>query len=162
MATISFNVSEVTPAQEYKPLPEGKYEAVIADSDVKPTRSGNGSYIQLEFEVVSGEYKGRKLWGRYNIENSNREAVEIGRSQFAAVCQAVNIPSPRDTSELHNCTLILSVKCRRRKDSDELENTIGGYKPKTAAAAPQAATVEKQPAAPAVTAPAPSTAPWAR
>ena len=162
MATISFNVSEVTPAQEYKPLPEGKYEAVIADSDVKPTRSGNGSYIQLEFEVVSGEYKGRKLWGRYNIENSNREAVEIGRSQFAAVCQAVNIPSPRDTSELHNCTLILSVKCRRRKDSDELENTIGGYKPKTAAAAPQAAAVAKQPVAPAVTAPAPSTAPWAR
>jgi len=162
MATISFNVSEVTPAQEYKPLPEGKYEVVIADSDVKATRTGNGSYIQLEFEVVSGEYKGRKLWGRYNIENSNREAVEIGRSQFAAVCQAVNIPSPRDTSELHNCTLILSVKCRRRKDSDELENTIGGYKPKTGTVAPQAAAVAQQTSSPATTAPAPSTAPWAR
>lgn len=162
MATISFNVSEVTPAQEYKPLPEGRYEAVIADSDVKPTRAGNGSYIQLEFEVVSGEYKGRKLWGRYNIENTNREAVEIGRSQFAAVCQAVNIPSPRDTSELHNLTLILSVKCRKRKESDELENSISGYKPKEAGVATQTATVAQQAVSPATTAPATAAAPWAR
>lgn len=155
MATISFNVSEVAPAQEFKPLPEGKYEVVIADSDVKPTRNGNGTYIQLEYEIVSGEYKGRKIWGRYNIENTNREAVEIGRSQFAAVCQAVNVPSPRDTSELHNLTLVLSVKCKRRKDSDELENIISGYKPK-AEAVPAVAT----PAAPA--SPSPSAAPWAR
>ena len=151
MATISFNVSDVTPAQEYKPLPEGKYEAVIADSDIKQCRSGNGCYIQLEFEVVSGEYKGRRLWGRYNIENTNREAVEIGRSQFAAVCQAVNVPNPRDTSELHNLSLILSVKCKRRKDSDELENSISGYKPKMSA-------VQTTATAPTQTA----AAPWAR
>ena len=62
MATINFNVSEVAPAQEFKPLPEGRYEAVITDSDVKATRAGNGSYIQLEFEVVSGEHRGRRLW----------------------------------------------------------------------------------------------------
>lgn len=162
MASINFNVSEITPAQEYKPLPEGKYEVVIADSDVKATRSGTGTYIQLEFEVVSGEYKGRKLWGRYNIENSNREAMEIGRSQFAAVCQAVNVSNPRDTSELHNLTLILSVKCRKRKESDELENSISGYKPKEAGVAAQTATVAQQAVSPATTAPATAAAPWTR
>ena len=150
MATINFNVSEVAPAQEFQPLPEGKYEAVISDSDVKPTRAGNGSYIQLEFEVVSGEYKGRRLWGRYNVENTNREAVEIGRAQFSAVCQAAGVPSPRDTAELHNRTLVLSVRCKRRKDTDELENVISGYKPKETAQ--PAAPVQQQPA----------TAPWAR
>ena len=35
MATINFNASEVEPSQEFQPLPEGKYEAVISDSDVK-------------------------------------------------------------------------------------------------------------------------------
>ena len=151
MATINFNVSEVAPAEEFKPLPEGKYEAVISDSDVKATRAGNGSYIQLEFEVVSGEHKGRRLWGRYNVENTNREAVEIGRAQFSAVCQAAGVPNPRDTAELHNRTLVLSVRYKRRKDTDELENVISGYKPKETAA---------QPAAPAQQ--QPSTAPWAR
>ncbi|MGI6354000.1 MAG: DUF669 domain-containing protein [Lentisphaeria bacterium] len=151
MATINFNVSEVAPAQEFKPLPEGMYEAVITDSDVKPTRAGNGSYIQLEFEVVSGEHAGRRLWGRYNVENTNREAVEIGRAQFAAVCQAVGVPNPRDTAELHDRTLVLSVRCKRRKDTDELENVISGYKPKETAAQP--ATPAQQQSA---------TAPWAR
>ncbi|MGN0880094.1 MAG: DUF669 domain-containing protein [Oligosphaeraceae bacterium] len=151
MATINFNVSEVSPAQEFQPLPEGRYEAVISDSDVKQTRAGNGSYIQLEFEVVSGEHRGRRLWGRYNVENTNREAVEIGRAQFSAVCQASGVPSPRDTAELHNRTLILSVRCRRRKDADELENVISGYRPRETA---------NQPAAPAPQQTA--TAPWAR
>ena len=80
MATINFNASEVEPSQEFQPLPEGKYEAVIADSDVKQTRNGSGRYVQLEFEVVSGEHKGRKVWGRYNIENPNADAVRIGRA----------------------------------------------------------------------------------
>ena len=151
MATINFNVSEVAPAEEFKPLPEGKYEAVISDSDVKATRAGNGSYIQLEFEVVSGEHRGRRLWGRYNIDNTNREAVEIGRAQFAAVCQAAGVPNPKDTVELHNRALVLSVRCKRRKDTDELENVISGYKLRETA---------MQTAAPAQ--PQPATAPWAR
>ena len=80
MATINFNASEVEPSQEFQPLPEGKYEAVISDSDVKSTRNGSGRYVQLEFEVVSGEHKGRKVWGRYNIENPSADAVRIGRA----------------------------------------------------------------------------------
>jgi hypothetical protein len=38
MASINFNAAEVEPSQEFQILPEGKYEAVIADSDVKETR----------------------------------------------------------------------------------------------------------------------------
>lgn len=132
MASITFNVSEIAPAQEFKPLPEGHYETVITDSDVRQTRAGNGSYIVLEFEVTEGEYKSRRLWGRYNIENTNRDAVEIGRSQFAAVCQAAGVPNATDTSQLHNRTVILSVKCRKRRDSDEFENIIAGCRAKVA------------------------------
>ena len=83
MATINFNANEVEPSQEFQPLPEGKYEAVISDSDVKSTRNGSGRYVQLEFEVVSGEHKGRKVWGRYNIENPSADAVRIGRADFS-------------------------------------------------------------------------------
>lgn len=75
----------------------------------------------------------------------------IGRAQFSAVCQAAGVPNPHDTAELHNRTLALSVRCKRRKDTDELENVISGYKPKETAVQP-AAPVQQQPA----------TAPWAR
>ena len=159
MATINFNASEVEPSQEFQPLPEGKYEAVISDSDVKSTRNGSGRYVQLEFEVVSGEHKGRRVWGRYNIENPSADAVRIGRADFSAVCHAVGVLNPSDTCELHGLPLVLTVKCRKQKDSDELENVIRGYAARNAAVAAPAA--QSAPAAP--TAPAASNQPpWAR
>lgn len=97
MATINFNAAEVEPSQEFQILPEGKYEAVIAASDVKETRSGSGKYVQIEFEVVSGEHRGRKIWGRYNIENPSADAVRIGRADFSAVCHAVGVLTTSDT-----------------------------------------------------------------
>lgn len=151
MAQIDFNVSEVTPTQEYSPLPEGRYEAVVTDSSLRENRNGSGNYILLEFEVVSGEYRGRKLWSRYNVRHTNPAAVEIGRSQFAAVCRAVGLVNPRDTAELHNRTLVLMVKCRKRKDSDELENAIAGYRAKESAPASSANTQTQA-----------TSAPWAR
>jgi len=162
MATINFNAAEVEPSQEFQVLPEGKYEVVIADSDVKETRNGNGKYVQIEFEVVSGEHKGRKIWGRYNIENVNPDAVRIGRADFSALCHAVNILNPSDTCELHNLPVILTVKCRKQKDSGDLENVIRGYAARTATAA--AAPAQAAPAAQAQpqAASASSLPPWAR
>jgi len=159
MATINFNASEVEPSQEFQPLPEGKYEAVISDSDVKSTRNGSGRYVQLEFEVVSGEHRGRKIWGRYNIENANPDAVRIGRADFSALCHAVNVLNPSDTCELHNLPVILTVKCKKQKDTGELENVIRGYAAKNAAvAAPTPQTPQAAPAAPVAS----SQPPWAR
>lgn len=132
MASINFNAAEVEPSQEFQILPEGKYEAVISDSDVKSTRNGSGRYVQLEFEVVSGEHRGRRIWGRYNIENPSADAVRIGHADFSAVCHAVGVLIPSDTCELHGLPLVLTVKCRRQKDSDELENVIRGYAAKNA------------------------------
>lgn len=139
MASINFNAAEVEPSQEFQILPEGKYEAVIADSDVKETRSGSGKYVQREFKVVSGEHRGRKIWGRYNIENQNPDAVRIGRADFSALCHAVNVLNPSDTCELHNLPVILTVKCKKQKDTGELENVIRGYAARSTANAPVAA-----------------------
>ena len=163
MASINFNAAEVEPSQDFQILPEGKYEAVIADSDVKEPRSGNGKYVQIEFEVVSGEHRGRRIWRRYNIENPNPDAVRIGRADFSALCHAVNVLNPSDTCELHNLPVILTVKCKKQKDTGELENVIRGYAARsTAAAAQPAPQAQPQPqaAAPATVAPATAAAPW--
>ena len=62
MATINFNANEVEPSVGYEAIPAGKYQAVIVESDMKPNKAGTGEYLQLEFEVIEGEFKGRKLW----------------------------------------------------------------------------------------------------
>ena len=120
MSTINFNATEVEPSIGFDVIPAGKYNAVITDSDMKKTRSGSGRYLQLEFVIIEGEYKNRKLWARLNVENSNAEAVRIARADLSAICRAINVLKPKDSVELHNLPLEITVKCRKNQD-DEIE-----------------------------------------
>lgn len=96
----------------FDPVPAGEYPAVAIDSEVKPTKSGGGSYLQVTFEVIEGEYKGRKLWGRYNLENQNKQAVDIGHAQLKQLTTAAGKPNTRDSAEIHNIPVILKVTMR--------------------------------------------------
>ena len=50
-----FDANTVEPADDLEPIPAGKYVAVITDSEMKPTKSGIGSYLQLTFTIIEGE-----------------------------------------------------------------------------------------------------------
>ena len=130
MATLNFNANEVEPSKEFDPIPAGKYIAVITDSEMKETRAGTGRYLQLEFEITDGEFAGRKLWARLNIENQNAEAVRMARADLSAICRAVNVLTPSDSIDLHNLPLVIKVHCRKDKNTGEITNDIRGYESK--------------------------------
>jgi hypothetical protein len=41
---------------------------------------------------------------------------------------------PRDSVDLHNLPLVISIKCRKREDNGEITNEVKGYEAKAAAA----------------------------
>jgi len=129
-----FNANEVEPTTSFDPVPAGKYLAAVTESEMKATKSGNGSYLQLTFTIVEGEYKNRVLWARLNLNNPNATAVKIAQGELSAICRAVGVMQPKDSAELHNLPLILTVKVKKRSDTDELTNEIKGYEAKAAAA----------------------------
>ena len=156
MAIINFNANEVEPSKAFDPIPAGKYIAVITDSEMKETRAGTGRYLQLEFEITDGEYAGRKLWSRLNIENQNAEAVRLARADLSAICRAVNVLTPSDSIDLHNLPLVIKVHCRKDKNTGEITNDIRGYEskanykpePKQAPATPMTAQTARIPSKP--------------
>lgn len=127
MATLNFNSNEVEPSAGIDAIPSGKYLAVIVDSEMKPTRSGTGQYLELTFEVIEGEYKNRKVWAHLNLENPNSQTVQIARADLSAICRAVNVPVPRDSAELHNLPLVITVRSRKNPESGDISNDIKGY-----------------------------------
>ena len=141
MSTLNFNANEVEPSTGYEPIPAGKYAAVITDSEMKPTKTGNGQYLELAFEVIEGDYRGRKVWARLNLENPNSQAVQIARADLSAICRAVNVPEPKDSIELHNLPLTITVRCRKNTETDEITNEVKGYAPRTGAIGAAAASV---------------------
>lgn len=154
MSTLNFDANTVEPATGFDPIPAGKYPAVIVESNMKPTKNGNGQYLELTFEIIDGDFKGRKVWARLNLENQNSTAVQIARSELSAICRAVGVMQPQDSIELHNLPLIITVRCKKNPETDEITNEIKGYAGRTVANASAAGAA---PAAGAVGAP-----PWKR
>jgi hypothetical protein len=135
-----FDARTVEPTADFDPLPAGKYVAAITESEMKPTKNGSGHYLQLTFTVLEGEYKNRVLWARLNLNNPNATAVKIARSELSAICRATGVMAPKDSVELHNLPLLITVKLKKRDDTGELTNEIKGYaKRETGGQAPQAA-----------------------
>ena len=130
----NFNANEVDPTTTFDPIPAGKYLAVITDSEMKDTKAGTGRYLQLTFTIIEGEHKNRILWARLNLNNANATAVKIARGELSAICHAVGVLQPRDSVELHNLPLTITVKCKKRDDTGEIVNEIKGYAKKEAAA----------------------------
>ena len=154
MATISFNAAEVQPTS-FEPIPPGTYEAVACKSESRPMKSGNGMGFNFEFEIVSGDFRGRKVFEWINFEHrTNPQAQQIGREKLSALCRAVGVTQLNDTAQLHNLPLMIVVAIDRK---DPTKNVIKAFRPKTgaAASAPAAAT-------PAGGATADGAAPWAR
>lgn len=162
MASITFDATHIEPADTFDVLPKGKYLCMAIDSKIKPTKSGTGEYLEITFEVIDGQGKGRKIWERLNIRNSNKKAEEISQRQLSALCRSIGVMNLSDTDQLHNIPVVLDVDIEQR-EGYEPQNRVKGYSPSgsTAPVASNAALRAAAPAAPA--APAANGAPvWKR
>ena len=127
-----FDANTVEPVEtNFEPVPAGKYLAVIRDSQEKTSKKGH-TYLSLEFEILDGQYRGRKLWANLNLSHPEADVVKYARAELAEVCKAVGVLKPADSVQLHNLPLVITVKVVNRKDTGELQNRIRGYARKEA------------------------------
>lgn len=132
MANLSgFDASKVEP-NDFGILPAGDYEACIANSEMKPTKDGQGQYLNLEIQIVGGQYQNRKLFEKLNLVNKNETAVTIAKGTLSAICRAVGVLTPNDSSDLHNKTFRITVGVKKSDYSGEMENRIKSFKPRAA------------------------------
>lgn len=156
MAYLNFDASQVDPSVAYEALPADKYLVEITASEMKPTKNGSGTLLQLEYTVLDGEYKNRKVWDRLCIKHTNEQTVKIAMANLSAICHATGVLKPQDSAELHHIPLVVTLKCKSDADG-EIRNEVKAYakyespvKQQTAqTSAPQAPADDKTP-------------PWAR
>ncbi len=160
MATLNFDATTVAPATAYAPLPAGTYMCIAEDSEIKPTNSGEGKYLQITWKVIEGEHSGRLVWERLNIDNPKQATVEIAYKTLSSICHAVGKAQISDSAELHGIPVNVKLIVR---DSAQFgaTNDIRGYSAVTAGATPAVATPAAAPA-PQATPPAPQAAPSAK
>ena len=141
-----FDANQVEPSTPFDPIPAGKYLAAIVESKMKPTKSGNGEYLELTFQIVDGPHKGRQLWARLNLNNPNQQTVKIARAELSALCRAVGVMAPNDSTDLHNLPMLITVRCKKRADTGEITNEVRGFAKREAASGkPQQAQTDTPP-----------------
>ncbi|MGJ8686325.1 MAG: DUF669 domain-containing protein [Spongiibacteraceae bacterium] len=122
-----FDATQVDPANSFDPVPNGEYAMAFTSSEIKDTKRGDGTYLQLTAEIIDGPYKGRLIWERINLSNPNSTAVEIGQKTLSAICHVLDVPRLQDSVELHNKPFIAKVIVKH-SDGYEPSNEIKGYK----------------------------------
>lgn len=121
-----FNADKVAPNAPREVIPAGEYVAIIKDSEKKETKAQDGHFIKLTLQVIDGPYKNRSVFDNLNLWNKSDQAVQIAQSTLSAICHAVGVKQPKDSSQLHNKPLCVSVKTRMY--NGEPQNEVVGYK----------------------------------
>lgn len=141
-------------------MPVGTYELQVIESDVVPTKAGDGEILNLTIEVVNGPCANRKIWERLNIRNPNAQAQSISLRAFADLCLAVGKSEVNDSEELHFIPFRAQVGIEKDKTGQYPDkNKIKRYLPAGNAPAPVQAKAAPAPA-PAPAKAAGASRPW--
>jgi len=150
MSKFGFDPAEYAdPVNNFNPVPAGEYILKALEAEEKATNAGNGTYIKVKFEVSRGEYKGRKVFVNFNIENPNETAQRIGREQLSAWARACGKPKANDTDQLLEVEFQCKLGIEKGKGQYEGRdnNRIDEFVPKEGAQAPATKAAEKAPPA---------------
>ena len=130
MKLTGFDAAKHAPTQEkLGALPPGDYTVEITDSQQKATKAGTGSYLELVLRVVEGTYERRQLWVRLNLDNPNPQAVKLAQAELSAICRAVGVLTPNDSSDLHGRPMVVTVTQVPAMGSTGMRNEVRAYHP---------------------------------
>ena len=108
-------------------VPAGEYDVIITESKWEDTKKGDGKFLTLKLQIINGAQQNRVLFDRLNLQNPNAQAVQIAKGTLSAICRAVNVLTPKDSAELHNRPMRVTVGVKN-DDTYGMQNTVKGYK----------------------------------
>lgn len=120
---------EAMKTPEYGNVPNGVYELEITASDVIEKNENTPQHsimVKTTAEILlPEEFKGRRIFSNYNIQNPSAEAQRIGNEQFQALLAALKIyelGEDADTQELH----LIAFRARIGMGKDSKEKNADG------------------------------------
>lgn len=129
MVAINFNAHNVKPNEGRDPLPSATYPVVIVDTVEKPNSKGTGTYLEIKMQVIGGEFNGRFVYDRLNLNNPNQQTMDIANSTLSAICWSTGRMQITDTRELHGAPFQAIVIKKKRSDMPDVDtNEVRGYK----------------------------------
>jgi hypothetical protein len=124
-----FDATTAPARQSFEAIPPGPYTVLFDKAEIKPTKSGNGHYVEVQMSVIGGPFANRKLWDRINVDNPSAKCVEIGMAAMGQLATAIGLVRVRSTDEIIGKMCLVKVKVKN--DSNEIAKyePLGGAGP---------------------------------
>jgi len=131
-----YNVHEM-PESGFLVAPEGDYFAIIKATEAKPTKDGQGTFIETKVQLIEHpQYAGHTIIDRINYINNSAEAVRIAEGTMRAISEACNVQVLSATEQWHGIPIIVTVGIEPASGQFQARNSILAYKPSGAPVAP--------------------------
>lgn len=112
------------------PLSVGFYGLVITRSVIKPTKAGDGKYLEVEFDITDpSDYGNRKFWDKFNIFNKNPTAQKIGREQLSDLLKSLGLDGSAEPDDMVGASVNAYLLIDPPKDGWEAKNKCAKYLP---------------------------------
>lgn len=101
-------------------FPEGRFRFLIQSSDLVDAKKDNvviGKDWEFKLICISDAQMNRPLtrrmaYTRNSMAPNVKQQIDIGKAQIADICRAVNVPQPKDTTDLNNKKFEADVKIK--------------------------------------------------
>jgi len=119
----NFDVNDIeTKENDFQPLPDGKYCAVLSsiEDEARESKSGNSyEQVKLTFKVVDGNHEGRLVFKNCIYAHPNEMASQIGQQALKSLFVAQGNPAPRMTVEsLGECKTCVELVLKTKPSKD--------------------------------------------
>lgn len=142
-----FDTKKEAESASGSPIPAGWYRVIVDSAEVKQTRDQTGYYAQIRFDVIEGQYERRVVFARLNLQNKNPTAQEIGRRQWAQLCEAVGAGNVQYASQIAGRQLEIQVTVRPARGEYPADNDVRGFRAAKNTGAPAWSAPQQQNAA---------------
>ena len=135
MAGINLDLTNVNTNDSggWRSLPAGEYRLMIMDAQTRELKSGNGTALTLECQVLGGDHQNKKIFENLNVIHSNEKAQQIAQRILATLLDATGIPRNglTDTQQLCGKTVVADIKRSKAGegygDADGFQNSIQAF-----------------------------------
>lgn len=121
--------------RSYDPIPAGWYNAIIASTELRSTKSGTGQYISVRYDVTGPSHQGRVIFDNLNVFNPNAKAEEIGRRQLGEIMRAIGLSDMQDSDQLVGGDLCIKVAIESSAEYGD-KNVVKGFRSVNGSAPP--------------------------
>lgn len=136
MALVDLNGVEAQ-SGNFDLIPDGVYTFLVNDSKLKSTKSGSGKFIEITMQCIDDAFKNRKVWHRFNIENTSVKAESIGKQQLKTFLECAGM----DSAVLDDVEDLISLEVKAKITTEHTppynaQNVVKGWLPGSAVKKP--------------------------